>query len=115
AALLHDNTGGPSVGPGGGGSGGGGGPLTSDQIEAVVRSHQVGVKRACWERINTQTAAVNVTAHVQVGPTGSVQGVDTDGNDPMVAKCIENSIRGWQFPPTGSSSTVNIPFHFLRQ
>ena len=33
----------------------------------------------------------------------------------MVAKCIENQIRTWQFPATGSSSTVNIPFHFLRQ
>jgi predicted Zn finger-like uncharacterized protein len=115
AALLHDNTNGPSAGPGGAGAGGGGGPLTSDQIEAVVRAHQVGVKRACWERINTQTPAVNVTAHVSVGPTGSVQNVETEGNDPMVGKCIENSIRGWQFPPTGSSSTVNIPFHFLRQ
>jgi hypothetical protein len=75
----------------------------------------VSIKRACWERINTQTPAVNVTAHVQVGPNGQVQSVDADGNDLMVAKCIENSIRGWTFPVTGSTSTVNIPFHFLRQ
>ena len=116
AALLRDQTGGgPSTGPGTGGGGGGGAALTSDQIEAVVRNHQASVKVHCWQRINTQTPVVNVTAHVQVGPTGTVQSVDSDGNDPMVAKCIENSIRGWQFPPTGSSSTVNIPFHFLRQ
>lgn len=114
-AALLGTTGGPSGGGPGPGGGGGGGALTSDQIEAVVRGHQVGVKRACWERINTQTPAVNVTAHVQVAPNGTVSNVDSDNNDPMVAKCIENQIRTWQFPPTGSSSTVNIPFHFLRQ
>ena len=114
AKLLGGGPGGPAVGPGAGGSAGGS-SLTSDQIEAVVRNHQTGVKRTCWERGGSQQAAVNVKVHVVIGPTGSVQSANAEGNDPIVSKCIENSVRGWQFPPTGATTNVDIPFHFLRQ
>lgn len=114
AALLSGSPGaGPAVGTGGGQ--GPGGSLTSDQIEAVVRSHQTGVKRTCWERSGSQLSAVNVTAHLTIGPTGTVSSAEVDGNDPVVAKCIENQVKTWQFPATGSTSQANIPFHFLRQ
>ena len=33
----------------------------------------------------------------------------------VVAKCIENQVRSWQFPAPGSSTTINIPFKFVRQ
>jgi hypothetical protein len=114
AKLLGGGPGGPAVGPGAAG-GGGGSSLTSDQIEAVVRNHAAGVKRTCWERGGSTAAAVNVKVHVVVGPTGSVQSVNAEGNDPIVSKCIEGSVRGWQFPPTGATTNVDIPFHFLRQ
>lgn len=114
AKLLGGAPGGPAVGPGAG-AGGGGSSLTGEQIEAVVRNYQTGVKRSCWERNGTQQAAVNVKAHVTVGPSGAVQGVDAEGNDPIVTKCIETSIRGWKFPPSGTTTRVDIPFHFLRQ
>lgn len=114
AKLLGGGPGGPAVGPGAG-AGGGGSSLTGEQIEAVVRNYQTGVKRTCWERTGTQQAAVNVKAHLVVGPSGAVQSVNADGNDPVVTKCIENSIRSWKFPPSGTTTRVDIPFHFLRQ
>ena len=37
------------------------------------------------------------------------------GDDPVIAKCIENQVRTWTFPAPGSKTTVNIPFKFFRQ
>ncbi len=118
AALLGGTNNGPTPGgptPGGAG-GGGGSQLTSDQIEAVVRSHQSGVKRTCFERIATdKTGTVQVTVNATVGGSGAVQSVTATGNDPTIAKCIEGAVRGWQFPPTGATSQIQIPFKFVRQ
>jgi predicted Zn finger-like uncharacterized protein len=115
AALLGGSGAGPSVGPSGGGGGGGGGSLTSEQIESVVRSRQSSVKTKCWVRSGSQLSSVNVRVRVTVGPTGAVQNATAEGNDPVVAKCIETQVRGWQFPATGGTTTVEIPFHFLAQ
>ena len=114
AALLQGSGNGPSTG-GGGGGGGGGGSLTADQVEGVVRNHSLGVRRTCWERGASSSPSANIMVSVSVGGTGNVTNASATGNDPAVAKCIEGAVRSWQFPPTGGSTTVNIPFHFVRQ
>lgn len=114
-SSLLPGSGGPSTGPGttGGGSGGG---LDSASVQRVVRDRQAGVKRSCWERGgNDQKSSANVTVAVNVAANGTVSGASASGDDPVVAKCIEGQVRSWTFPAPGSPTTVNIPFHFVRQ
>jgi len=74
------------------------------------------VKRTCWERGGAdQKSSVNVLVSAQVGPAGNVVGTSSSGDDPVVAKCIEQQVRGWMFSAPGSTTTVNIPFKFVRQ
>ncbi len=116
AALLQGGGSGPTAGPtGGGGGGGGGSSLSSDAIEGVVRSHSAGVKRTCWERGGSQASSVNVTCRVVIAGNGQVSSASANGSDPVVTKCIESSVRSWSFPASGGTTTVDIPFHFVRQ
>lgn len=111
---LLGGTSGPSTGGSGSGGSSGGG-LDSSSVERVVRERQASVKRTCWERSGTQKSSANVTVAVTVAPNGSVSNANATGDDPVVAKCIENQVRGWSFPAPGSTTTVNVPFHFVRQ
>jgi predicted Zn finger-like uncharacterized protein len=113
---LGPIAGGPNVGAAGAGPGAGGGGLDSSSVERVVASHRSGVKRTCWERGGAdQKSSVNVTVSAQVGPAGNVVGTSSSGDDPQVAKCIENQVKGWMFSAPGATTTVNIPFKFVRQ
>jgi predicted Zn finger-like uncharacterized protein len=113
--LMGGGANGPSTNSGGGGGGGGGGSLSEDQIRSVLNQHSPAVRRSCWERGGSQQSSVAVNTTINVNGAGQVSSVNADGNDPAVAKCIENSIRSWQFPATGGTSTVKIPFKFVRQ
>jgi hypothetical protein len=85
-------------------------------VERVVASHRTGVKRTCWERGGAdQKASVNVTVSATVAPDGSVSGTSSNGDDPVVAKCIESQVKSWRFAAPGATTTVNIPFKFVRQ
>ena len=114
---LGPIAGGPNVGGGAGGPGpGSGGGLDSSSVQRVVASHQNGVKRTCWERGGADSkSSVNVMVTAQVGPAGNVVGTSSSGDDPQVAKCIENQVKTWMFSAPGSTTTVNIPFKFVRQ
>ena len=113
---LVPGAGGPNVGGGGGAGAAGGGGLDSSSVERVVAAHRTGVKRTCWERGGAdQKASVNVTVSATVAPDGSVSGTSSNGDDPVVAKCIESQVKTWRFSAPGSTTTVNIPFKFVRQ
>lgn len=114
AALLGNSTAGPSVG-GGTGGGGASSALSEEAIQRVVQQRSAGVKRSCWERGGGTESNVNVRVHLTIAATGNVQSASADGNDPIVSKCIEGSVRNWQFPASSGPTTVDIPFHFLRQ
>jgi len=73
------------------------------------------VRRSCWERSQTTKPSVNVNVALTVGADGSAQGVSASGDDPSVAKCIENDVRGWRFPAMGCTQKTSIPFKFLLQ
>ncbi len=114
--LIGGPGSGPNGGPTGGGAGSSGSSLSGSAIESVVRSHAAGVKRTCWERGANQEASENVTVRVVIGGGGAVQSASASGgSDPAMSKCIENSVRSWQFPPSGGTTNVDIPFHFVRQ
>lgn len=114
---LLGGTGGPSAGGGGGPSAAGGGGFDQAAVERVVANHRAGVKRTCWERVSgpDQKSSVNVTVNATVAPNGSVSSTSSSGDDPMVAKCIENQVRTWQFPAPGESKQIALPFKFVRQ
>ena len=113
---LVAGAGGPNVGGGSGPASAGGGGLDSSSVERVVAAHRTGVKRTCWERGGAdQKASVNVTVSATVAPDGSVSGTSSSGDDPVVAKCIESQVKTWRFSAPGATTTVNIPFKFVRQ
>jgi predicted Zn finger-like uncharacterized protein len=114
AALL----GGPGTGPSVGSNSAGGSAtsaLSEEAIRRVVQQRSAGVKRTCWERGGGTESNVNVRVHLNIAASGGVRSASAEGNDPIVTKCIENNVRGWQFPVSSGSTTVDIPFHFLRQ
>lgn len=117
SGLLDGKGSGPGIpSPGGPGPSGGGGTMDQAAVERVVASHRQGVKRTCWERGNAdQKPATSVTVNATVGPDGRVQSASSTGDDPAVAKCIENQVKSWQFPASGSTTPIQIPFKFVRQ
>jgi predicted Zn finger-like uncharacterized protein len=89
--------------------------FSEGQVQQVIGLHQVGVRRACWERNPTTKPTVNVAVALTIGPDGSAQGVTTTSDEPSVAKCIENDVRGWRFPAMGCSQKTGFSFKFVRQ
>jgi hypothetical protein len=106
-ALADDPTGdGPKVA---------GQCISEGQVQKVVQLHMVAVRRSCWERSQVTKPSVNVNVMLTIGADGSSQGVTASGDDPSVAKCIENDVRGWHFPAMGCAQKTSIPFKFLLQ
>jgi hypothetical protein len=113
---LGGSAGGPNVGPGGGPGASGGSGLDQAAVERVVAGHRAGVKRTCWERGGADTkSSVNVTVTATVAPNGTVANTTSNGDDPVVGKCIESQVKSWTFPAPGANTTLNIPFKFVRQ
>jgi eukaryotic-like serine/threonine-protein kinase len=108
---------GPSTGlnPGGPSPSVGGGTFDQGAIERVVNSRKAGVKRTCLERSANTAGSTKVTATLTIAPNGSVQNVTSQGDNPVVARCIEQQLRSWSFPPPGETKTVQIPFVFIKQ
>jgi TonB family protein len=117
---------GPSHGPdtsGPSGNTSGGGQLDSGQIQNTVSRYTGSVKRACWQpaldtRDKDAPTTAKVTVSITVQPSGSVSNASV-GGDPRgyrgLAQCISSRVRGWQFPPSGDTTTVNVPFVFAAQ
>jgi hypothetical protein len=75
----------------------------------------VAIRRACWERNPTTKPTVSVSVALTVGSDGSAQGVSATGDEPSVAKCIENDVRGWHFPAMGCAQKTAFSFKFVKQ
>ena len=118
---------GPSRGPDGSsgpsGTVTGTGQLDGAQIQSTVARYTGSVKRACWQpALDTRDKDAPTTARVNVAitvlPSGSVSNAAV-GGDPKgyrgLSQCISSRVRGWQFPPSGDSTTVNVPFVFAAQ
>lgn len=93
----------------------GGGAFDQAAIERVVASRKAGVKRTCLERSASTASSTKVAATITIAPNGTVQNVSSSGDDPAVAKCIEQQLKSWTFPAPGETKQVQIPFVFVRQ
>lgn len=100
-----------------------GGQLDSGQLQSTVARYTPSVKRGCWQpaldsRDKDAPASARVSVAITISPSGSVQNVSTNG-DPRgyrgLANCIAGRVRGWQFPASGGTTTVNVPFVFVAQ
>jgi uncharacterized protein DUF4339 len=100
------------------------GQLDGAQIQSTVSRYTGSVKRACWQpALDTRDKDAPTTARVNVAitvlPTGSVSNAVVNGGDPRgyrgLSQCISSRVRGWQFPPSGDTTTVNVPFVFAAQ
>ncbi|HXX66790.1 MAG TPA: GYF domain-containing protein [Polyangiaceae bacterium] len=117
---LHGLTGSTNIAPtdepsGGESAAATGQCISQGQLLQVIGQHQVAVRRTCWDRNQNTKPTVGVSVSMTIANDGSAQGVVASGDDPAVAKCIENDVRAWHFPPMGCSQKVNIPFKFVRQ
>lgn len=117
---------GPGHGPESSGPSGtvsGTGQLDGTQIQSTVARYTGSVKRACWQpALDTRDKDAPTTARVNVAitvlPSGSVSNAVVNG-DPKgyrgLSQCISSRVRGWQFPPSSDTTTVNVPFVFAAQ
>jgi len=118
---LHSLTQGTNVAPTDDPVGGSEGPkaagqcFSEAQVQQVIQMHQLAIRRACWERSSTAKLTANVSVQMTISPDGSAQNVAANGDDPAVAKCIENDVRGWHFPALGCSQKTGFSFKFVRQ
>jgi predicted Zn finger-like uncharacterized protein len=89
--------------------------FSEGQVQQVIGLHQLAIRRSCWERNPTTKPTVNVSVSMTIAPDGSAQSVVASGDEPAVAKCIENDVRGWRFPSMGCSQKTGFSFKFVRQ
>lgn len=125
---LGDLQGGGVSGPHGndsntGGSNTSGQPLDSASIQKTVGRYTGSVKRSCWQpaldgRSKDAPSSARVSVSIVVSPSGSVQSATTSGDPkgyPGLSSCIASRVRGWQFPASSGTTTVNVPFVFAAQ
>ncbi len=92
-----------------------GASLSSADIQRVVQQNAPALKQTCWGADAGATADVQLRVHMIIAPSGKVQTVSASGNDAGVSKCVEGVIAGWVFPASNAPTTVDVPFHFIRQ
>ncbi|MBN1608199.1 MAG: zinc-ribbon domain-containing protein [Polyangiaceae bacterium] len=122
--LSAGRSSGPSSSLDGRGAGSSSGQgLDADTLQKTVSRYKGSVNRSCWQpALDTRDTNAPTTARVSVtlvvSPNGQVASATT-GGDPVgyrgLARCIEARVRGWQFPASRGSTTVNVPFVFAAQ
>jgi hypothetical protein len=105
----------PSEEPGGEAPKAAGQCFSSAQVQQVIGLHKTAIQRSCWERNPTNKIAVNVSVSFTIEPDGATQGVAASAEEPSVAKCVENDVRGWHFPALGCSQATQFSYKFVRQ
>jgi hypothetical protein len=88
--------------------------ITIGQVKQTIGSHWVDLRRNCWESNASTERQADVTASITIGPEGDVKDSRATGSEESVARCVQSSIRGWQFPAIGCLQRVQIPFRFVR-
>ncbi len=100
-----------------------GSQLSAGEIQGVVAQNQSIVKRKCWQPALESRAAnapsnARVNGSITIGASGSVESASASGGErdfPGLASCIAGRMKGWKFPPSSSSTPVNVPFVFAGQ
>ncbi len=99
-------------------------PLDAAAVQRTVARYTPAVRRRCWQpaldtRAQDAPTSARVMISIQVASNGKVSTVSSTG-DPRgyrgLARCIESSVRGWEFPPSsGQTPQFNVPFVFAAQ
>ncbi len=100
-----------------------GGQLSQGEIQGVVAQNQSIVKRKCWQPALESRAAnaptnARVNGAITIGASGNVESASASGGErdfPGLSSCIASRMKSWKFPPSGSSTPVNVPFVFAGQ
>jgi predicted Zn finger-like uncharacterized protein len=120
SGLMSSAIAGPSSGnaPEGRATGSG---LDATAIQRTVRRYSPAVRQNCWQRALDARApgvptSAKVVASITVDPSGRVQAVSVSGAPrgyPGLSRCIESSVRGWQFPRAASQTVTSATFNFI--
>ena len=102
---------------------GAGSQLSQGEIQGVVAQNQSIVKRKCWQpalesRATNAPTTARVNGAITIGASGNVESASASGGErdfPGLSSCIASRMKGWKFPPSGSSTPVNVPFVFAGQ
>jgi hypothetical protein len=101
----------------------GGGQLSQGEMSAVIEQNRPFMTRKCWQPAldaspKNGKKSARVTAQITIAPSGAVQSVSAggaEGDFPGLSSCIAGRIKGWKFPASGGTTTVNVPFVFNAQ
>jgi hypothetical protein len=88
-----------------------------------VRRYSPSVRQNCWQRaLNARAPGVpssaKVSATITVDAAGHVRAVTVAGAPkgyPGLSRCVEGSVKSWQFPRSGGQTITNVPFMFVGQ
>lgn len=95
--------------------------ISPEQLEEVQRTVRIGQDAitACFEdemqRQGDRTLTGKVTVNILVGTAGKAEKVDivqSTFDSPEFQKCIDLTIRGWEFPALPSPTPFSYPFQF---
>jgi hypothetical protein len=112
---LCSSVGGPDGGTGSAHSGDSSTGLSPEQLSAVVSRNRGVVQRACLPLV--QNGAVKVNVSLTVGPSGNVSSANVSGGggNSAVVSCVKSRVTGWQFPASGGSTQLSVPFQLIAQ
>jgi predicted Zn finger-like uncharacterized protein len=120
---FMNNVPGPAATAPSGGSGASAAPLSQGEVQGVVSQNTALVRRKCWQpaleaRAQNGPTTVKITGSITVSGSGAVSDASASGGEkdfPGLSSCIAASMKRWKFPPSGGSSTFNVPFVFAGQ
>jgi hypothetical protein len=95
----------------------GGPPLTRDEIRLVVRAKMPQV-RACFDAGLARAPDIGgrVVLRFTIGPDGRASSIAVDEDElaePMVAECLCDELRSWQFPRPRAGVPITIAYPFV--
>lgn len=93
----------------------GGGELSTDQLSEVVAREQPSLE-PCYQQGLERTPyehEFRIETKLTIKPDGSVAKVELDQNGLQgMGPCLEQAIRGWQFPQAKASTYASLPLIF---
>ncbi len=76
----------------------------------VVRLHGKDVGDSCWRGAGKQ-GVMKISVSMEIGLDGKVRRAVASGDSsPMMRSCVEAHVKGWEFLPQATASTMVLPF-----
>jgi hypothetical protein len=88
--------------------------FTQGQFQEVMTLHQDTIRSMCWVHLWSRRPTVKVVVRLTILPDGSTQDVSASSDEPLVAKCVQDDVRRWEFPAQGCRQKVAFSYNFVR-